>query len=395
VGVVHEVRAVRALPAVLPPRRRVFHVPATGHGIATLEAVQARDEVAAGGEGDALKHRMRVRRFRKTTAGKRAQCFQPAEVVYLTLPELGFEQARENPVEPGDRSPFARKHRAPAHGYATTEKQGWRVAMWARIAASFNMRRRPSRKVFMIETTEGHEIERALSLGFREENLYVCNVNPAVVATLKRRYGLIHTYGVDADRALRRINEAGILLDVVSLDLCACLSARVIDTLCTAARVGNTYAVIAVNVLRGREQGIFASETVWNTATCRDLWRSFAHPALRPVVRALRGLDGQRLTWVTFAAAGMFSPAKTYANHWVRRDAETLFSMPDGPHRRVLLSGIGQYESGAQTFKWFVFQTGDALQGVVESERSGFFDQKAVSAAQTVRVDRRALGVRI
>jgi len=157
----------------------------------------------------------------------------------------------------------ARSTRA-QRGYGFADKEAWRNEVWwhaSRFSASAD---RSAARVFLIESLEGREIEKALRLGFSE--LHVCNSNPAVVATLKRRYPMIQTYGVDAYRALRRADSLGIAFDIISLDFCSCLSEKVFETLWAAAWASAYPATFIVNVQRGRENrdvtGIIRSESL-------------------------------------------------------------------------------------------------------------------------------------
>lgn len=143
---------------------------------------------------------------------------------------------------------------APADGYDFGTKRQYRRDVWATFARFCGIHRAAAHALLM-PSIEGDEIEVALSKGFRAEHLHVCDRNPAIVATLKRRFPKVQTYGVDIVRACERIVEAGVTLEVANLDLCGQVSDRYLRTLAAVSATGALdQAAVAVTALRGRER---------------------------------------------------------------------------------------------------------------------------------------------
>lgn len=146
---------------------------------------------------------------------------------------------------------------APESGYDFPSKRAYRRNIWATFKRQFGGQV-AGRQMALMPSIEGDEIEVALSKGFREENLHVIDFNPAIVASLKRRYPRLHTYGVPVRRAIIRMAEAGTRLDGFNLDLCSNLSREVRATLfvLSFSRIMTNESVVAVSLLRGRELGV-------------------------------------------------------------------------------------------------------------------------------------------
>ncbi|HAM40850.1 MAG TPA: hypothetical protein DCP69_05800 [Candidatus Omnitrophica bacterium] len=159
--------------------------------------------------------------------------------------------------------------RAPQDGYDFGNKRQYRRNIWRTFADELKRRNLSvaDSDVLLMPTSEGDEIEVARNAGFREEKMHVVDENPAIVATLRRRYPLIHTYGVTAGRAVERIaRERRILLRCANLDFCGCISNSYVDELQQIAAYGSVgqafdaMALIAVTTQRGRERtSIFSS----------------------------------------------------------------------------------------------------------------------------------------
>jgi len=106
-------------------------------------------------------------------------------------------------------------------------------------------------RAFLMPSIEGDEIDVAIANGFKEKNLIVCDSNPAIVATLKRRYPLIQTVGIELARLSERVKDRSV--HVANFDLCGCVSKSLIDQVRCASVVLGRNSVAAVTVLRGRE----------------------------------------------------------------------------------------------------------------------------------------------
>jgi len=144
------------------------------------------------------------------------------------------------------------KRAAPAGGYDYKNKEWYRKAVWHWIRRQRKLTQ--ARSVMFMPSIEGVEIELAYRYGFAASDLHVVDHNPAIVAHLKRRHPDIHTYGVDVFRALPRAVRTGASLVAVSLDMtCGCTMAFQ-KNLREMAPLLMPGTVLAVNLLRGREQ---------------------------------------------------------------------------------------------------------------------------------------------
>jgi hypothetical protein len=157
--------------------------------------------------------------------------------------------------------------RAPAGGYDFPSKRDYRRRVWAAFRDLIKKDRRAGVSVaeshaFLLPSSEGDEIEVALNCGFKEEHLHVCDSNPAIVATLKRRFRRINTYGVKASVAANRMAAKGIELTCANLDFCSQISDAFCEELSEfigsgvlRPRVGRD-KFVSVSCLRGRESQI-------------------------------------------------------------------------------------------------------------------------------------------
>lgn len=112
--------------------------------------------------------------------------------------------------------------RGPSGGYDFGLKRDYRRKVWATFRDQ--LKREfipiPSSHALLMPSLEGDEIETALNAGFKEQHLHIVDKEPAIVATLKRRYPRINTYGVTASRAMERLAQAGIRLRCANFDFC-------------------------------------------------------------------------------------------------------------------------------------------------------------------------------
>src|SRR5437899_8665017 len=104
---------------------------------------------------------------------------------------------------------------APKFGYDFPAKNLYRCQFWNYAARNIDLPTCEAHALLM-PSLEGLEIDVALSKGFLEAHLHIVDQNPAIVATLKRRYPQINTYGVSVQRALSQRVRVG--LSVVNLD---------------------------------------------------------------------------------------------------------------------------------------------------------------------------------
>lgn len=173
---------------------------------------------------------------------------------------------------------------APRDGYDFSRKRDYRRKVWATFRDALKRRRLPVAEshALLMPSLEGDEIDVAINAGFRESHLHVVDHEPAVVATLKKRYPKINTYGVTASRAFERLSKTGIKIRCANLDFCSQIATPVAVEVAKIALLGHLPcrlrliddahircdfdsekyengvfeydgAVIAVSLLRGRE----------------------------------------------------------------------------------------------------------------------------------------------
>lgn len=146
---------------------------------------------------------------------------------------------------------------APKAGYDFGNKRQYRRNVWA-WAARFVKYNRGTTDVALMPSAEGDEIEVALAKGFKDHRLHVIDKNAAIVATLKRRFPRINTYGVDVIEAFERMSRNGVEIKFANLDLCGTVVATVPILERIAAMVepfANPHA-FAITVFRGREKNL-------------------------------------------------------------------------------------------------------------------------------------------
>lgn len=144
------------------------------------------------------------------------------------------------------------KRRAPKDGYDFGNKRQYRRDVWRFFQKHCPVPRAHAQALLM-PSAEGDEIEVALNNGFREENLHVVDANPAIVATLKRRYRKISTYGCDVASVFLNGRIASHVLHVANLDLTGTLGPAWFETCFHVARSLAPHGLIAATYLKGRD----------------------------------------------------------------------------------------------------------------------------------------------
>lgn len=182
---------------------------------------------------------------------------------------------------------------APAMGYDFGNKRQYRRIIWRMFRESPYWS--PSAHALLMPSSEGDEIEVALRRGFHQSHLHVVDRNPAIVAHLKRRYPLIHTYGVSVERAAERIADAGQTISFANLDLCGPIARpllQVVEGVALSGVIEN--GVIAVTMLRGRERA-GARELLRDAARVPNLTMDLAREhAVRYALECPVDFDGIR-----------------------------------------------------------------------------------------------------
>lgn len=161
---------------------------------------------------------------------------------------------------------------APKGGYDFSKKRDYRRKVWAtfRDGIKNSGGSVASAQALLMPSLEGDEIDVALNAGFREQNLHVVDWEPAVVATLKRRYPKIHTYGVSVSRAFKRLSSDGVRLTCANMDFCGSISRRFGAELLNVALAGSytgTFTDGGFNV--ARVGGVFEDECWVSVSTLR------------------------------------------------------------------------------------------------------------------------------
>jgi hypothetical protein len=148
------------------------------------------------------------------------------------------------------------KRRGPKGGYDFPNKRHYRRIVW-KGAADFLRHKRATAQVLLLPSSEGDEIDVALSKGFKEYNLHIVDQNAAIVAVLKRRYPRANAYGVSVDRACERIAKLGIKLDFANFDMCSNIES-VMNDLRAIAKIEcfSNPNLISITVMRGRERDL-------------------------------------------------------------------------------------------------------------------------------------------
>lgn len=201
---------------------------------------------------------------------------------------------------------------APRGGYGFAEKQAYRESVWSVFRQTMTVMPRQAHALLM-PSSEGIEIGVALKAGFMEEHLHIVDRNPAIVATLKRRFPKINTYGVDLGRACYRIADSGVRLSVANLDFTSCVSRSLMSCLREAFTSGafDDRTVCGFTVLRGRERAgmskVFqASDTLIGTT---DFWSRLR--ALNKGDREATNTDAWRVQLTLACCLGyMFKPRR-------------------------------------------------------------------------------------
>lgn len=277
---------------------------------------------------------------------------------------------------------------APEAGYDFGRKREYRRQVWAtfRDALKRSGRSVKGTQALLMPSLEGDEIEVAINAGFRESNLHVVDREPAIVATLKRRYRRIHTYGCTLSRAMERMATEGIRIGCANFDFCSQVSDLFVCEL-TAASIFGSYdlklvqgkseiqvfcrklsgvfedeALVAVTTLRGREHAK-ASRTLGKFGGSDDDIDEAYHSA-----RQTLGWDEARYARAA-AVEDVFAVYRTIAHVrdrqrllWIQSclDADALQQIVEKPLRLaqphvVLLRWNSYLSASGQTMLWGIF----------------------------------------
>lgn len=145
--------------------------------------------------------------------------------------------------------------RGPKDGYRFGSKAQYRRGIWSGFRKLLGGQV-ADKHALLMPSIEGVEIEVALNNGFRQDHLHVVDDNPAIVATLKRRYPHINTYGVPVQAAIQRIMSSGVPLTCANFDYTGPLfTAKQMSTIvnCTNPHAFTLGNAIAITMLCGRD----------------------------------------------------------------------------------------------------------------------------------------------
>lgn len=240
--------------------------------------------------------------------------------------------------------------KAPKTGYDFGQKRQYRRDVWATFKRCTHGSISDA-KVALMPSLEGDEIEVAKANGFREHNIAVIDRNPAIVATIKRRFPKVATFGVDAARAAERVAEwADGKLAAVNLDLCGGADRPLFETLIAWAqsRALADCGHVAVTVLRGRERK-------WAFAEKRDLVYQGNPETFHQIQQALTPRDSMRVAFISMSLAGR-NPV-LLANRFGRlSEDENMRMMARSPYiPRIVRAGTYRSTAGSQTMMWSVY----------------------------------------
>lgn len=180
----------------------------------------------------------------------------------------------------------AANRKAPSGGYSYPAKAAFREWAWSRIGGYNADGSLVNGHVLLMPSTEALEItEQAIERDFSLSQLHIVDENPAIVATLKRKFPEINTYGVSLEKAIARIDTP---LLAANLDFCGNVSRPLLHSVravCRSPAARN--ARVFVTVLRGREdnmlmealQGPFNGEALGALSSARltngqPIWQS-------------------------------------------------------------------------------------------------------------------------
>jgi hypothetical protein len=223
---------------------------------------------------------------------------------------------------------------APANGYDFGQKRQYRRTIWRHFANYFHGDR-SDKQLLLMPSKEGDEIEVAKCVGFREENMHVVDKNPAIVASLTRRYPKITTYGVTVVNAVVRARRQGVRFHAVNLDLCTNLSNELVETVNVLGRsdVLHHGALVAVTCLRGRELN-------------SDGYRNLVQKS-----RVVHGTPSWAGDYTEMDLARLGTIRTCLSKHVVSINGMLASQV----HAQVHLTKVGKYRSGKQTMLYGVW----------------------------------------
>jgi hypothetical protein len=186
---------------------------------------------------------------------------------------------------------------SPLGGYSFGNKAQYRRTVWNQFRLFLNGQCH-DKQALLMPSIEGLEIDVAINNGFRQCNLHIVDNNPAIVATLKRKYPYINTYGVSVNHAIERIAKKCIRLSCANFDFTGpVFTDKQMNNIihCTHPYVFTDRNIIAVTALCGRDDPKILA---WNSASLKSSDRSlYSHiPGITSEVIAVRAIGIAGLT---------------------------------------------------------------------------------------------------
>ena len=146
-------------------------------------------------------------------------------------------------------------HIKPEHGYLTQEKNQYRINTWDHIKKLAGDEI-SNYKCLILPSDSDAEIKVVLDSGIKEENIYACDSSAAMLANVywRKLYPKINILGSTLLRAIERLHEKNIRIDIVNFDLCSNLQQSVFDIIVSAlTKIHNNKLIMAITLLKGRE----------------------------------------------------------------------------------------------------------------------------------------------
>lgn len=178
---------------------------------------------------------------------------------------------------------------APKCGYDTPEKQEYRENVWRDFFGgdSYGFFSPwywgKDWKVLIMPSKEGLEINQALSRCYacggepliRQDQIVIVDNNPAIVASLKRKYPKINTRGLDIKEAIKREAAIGSHFALLNIDLCG--TAKTIIDVANfihdfTPNIFIHMGMVAFTFLNGRDQKNFLPYYLTNKKKQKRSW---------------------------------------------------------------------------------------------------------------------------
>lgn len=160
--------------------------------------------------------------------------------------------------------------RGPIQGYQTKEKDLYRKKVWENIRNAFH-NHLSDKKVLIFPSNHDREIKVVLDSGVKEENIWACDENAAILASAKwhKEYPKINILGVKLERAIEKLYAKKIKIDIANFDFCSNLCESVFCDVANFIKfIASDYFCYSITILKGRETTV---ETLLAKMLFKDL----------------------------------------------------------------------------------------------------------------------------